>query len=64
MNRLTGDLNKQSMSPAGLILGVWITKLGLSAMDRDINRRVKQFRDYAFEIIKEKIDQLQSNNIG
>jgi hypothetical protein len=52
------------MSPAGLILGVWITKLGLSEMDRDINRRVKQFRDYAFEIIKEKIDQLQSNNIG
>lgn len=57
-NRLINDLSAQGLEPLTLLLGCWFLKLGLRKRDRDINRRLKEFRDFADGLITERIARL------
>lgn len=48
---LINDTNIQSSSPLSMILGVKFLNLGLRAIDRDINRRLKLFTDWGIKYI-------------
>jgi hypothetical protein len=44
-------------------LGPKFTDLGILAKDRDINRRKKLFRAFAYNLVKNKFDELKKSNI-
>lgn len=46
MNQLIADVTQQGFDPISFLLGMKFLNLGLRAKDRDINRRLKVFKDW------------------
>jgi cytochrome P450 len=59
ITKLMFDVNEQGFEPVALALGPKFLKLGLRVKDRDINRRVKLFRDYALKTIDDRVKELK-----
>jgi cytochrome P450 len=59
ITKLMFDVNEQGFEPVALALGPKFLELGLRAKDRDINRRVKLFRDYALKTIDDRVKELK-----
>ena len=54
--KLKLDVNKQSTSKIGRLLGVRFLNLGLRSEDREINERIKKFNDWGIGFIDRIID--------
>lgn len=50
------DATRQGSKPHALLFGVQALNLGLTAKDRDINRRIRIFRQWGQEFIKKRIE--------
>jgi cytochrome P450 len=59
ITKLMFDVNEQGFEPVALALGPKFLELGLRVKDRDINRRVKLFRDYALKTIDDRVKELK-----
>lgn len=56
---LVSDVSRQGFEPAGLLLGQKILNAGLRDQDRDINNRIKLFREMGEKIIKNRLEEIE-----
>jgi len=59
LNKLMADVNNQSLDIPAVLFGLKFLELGLRAKDRDIIRRVKLFKEFAFNLIEKRVSQLK-----
>lgn len=59
MNKMMLAVNEQGFEPIALILGPKFLELGLRKKDRDINRQVALFRDYAVKTIEKRVQEMK-----
>ena len=52
------DVNKQSASKIGSLLGSKFFKLGIRSEDQSINERIKKFNDWGVSYINKKINEI------
>jgi len=57
--KLIGDVSKQSIRPENFLLGPWFFNLGVTAGDRDINKRVKLLRQISKNYIYQRVEELK-----
>jgi hypothetical protein len=62
VSELVADGQRQSQSPLVMLLGPKFTDLGIRELDRDLNRRLKLFRAFAYDLVKNKFDELKKSN--
>lgn len=55
LNTLMGDVNAQGFELPAILFGKRFLELGIRAKDRDVSRRVKIFREFAFELIRQRV---------
>lgn len=61
VSNLVADGANASFDITTLLFGKEFASLGLRAKDRDINRRLKIFKEFAMVLVKEKIEELKSS---
>ena len=60
MNELMGDLGKQAFMTTTFIFGARHLNWGLTAFDRDVNRRLALFKKWGLTYIEKKIEQAKN----
>lgn len=60
MNQLTADVAKQTFRPSTFILGAGHLNWGLTAFDRDVNRRLALFKRWGLKYIQKKVNEVKS----
>jgi cytochrome P450 len=58
LNKLMGDVDTQTFELPAVLFGMKFLELGLRAKDRDVNRRIRLFRSFAFDLIKRRVAEL------
>jgi hypothetical protein len=59
---LVGDGQRQSQTLLAMLLGPKFVELGLREKDRDLSRRTKLFKAFAYDLVKNKSDELKKSN--
>jgi len=58
VNKLIADVVQQAFDPIPFIFGFGFLNLGLRSKDRDINRRIRLFREWGLSFIKAKVQKV------
>lgn len=59
---LVADGNNQSMNLLSMLLGPKFLNMGIRAKDRDLNRRTKLFKAFAYDLVSQTIADLKKKN--
>lgn len=62
LSNLAQDLQQQAADPFALLFGVRAVSFGIRRGDRQINRRVAKYREYAERVIRERVLEIKAEN--
>ena len=61
-NKLISDLMSSARSPFRFFIGPGFGRMGFLKRERDINERIKKFRKFSSEIIRNRMEEIQKSN--